>query len=479
MLEWFSVVCFSYLFQAPGIDAGFIRQHLRIEGRVFDAGSFLRQVVVEGCIGVFGKLGNRIEVREAEEAHEEIRHIPDERELGQAAKEYHEDYEAAEDEQVGLRVSLEEGDVDFAVVVVADNGAEGEHEDDDGEEGRCPGAEVQRKGFLGECDAGELAAYRILPGEQDDESGRGADDPGIDVDTEGLYETLLDRMACRCGSRSIRHAAFTGLVGEEAALDACEDGGSDTAADSGLRRERVMEDEREHGRDLVDAGDEYNEGGQQVDASHDGNQELGYLGDARHAAEDDEGCEHAEHECGGHMIEAEGRFNGQGNSVCLYRVVDEAEGDGDEQCEELGDAGLFQGVLDIVGRAAVEGSVTARQLVDLCQGALDEAGRAADEGDDPHPEDGAGAARDDGNRHAGNIADADAGGRAYAKGLKGADLFVRGLAADAFREQAQHFRQHTHLYELRAQREPDADADEYNDEDIRPKNSVYCIDDTV
>ena len=67
---------------------------------------------------------------------------------------------------------------------------------------------------------------------------------------------------------------------------------------------------------------------------------------------------------------------------------------------------LVQGVLDVVGRAAVELAVAARQLVDLGERALDEACRAAEEGDGPHPEDGAGAARDDGNRDACDVADA-------------------------------------------------------------------------
>ena len=84
----------------------------------------------------------------AKETHEEVGEVPDEGELGHAAEEDHEHDAGAEEEQVLLGIALEEGDVDFAVVVVADDRAEGEHQDQDGDGRRSQWAEDARKRCL-------------------------------------------------------------------------------------------------------------------------------------------------------------------------------------------------------------------------------------------------------------------------------------------------------------------------------------------
>ena len=274
----------------------------------------------------------------------------------------------------------------------------------------------------------------------------------------------------RC--RGIWHGALAGLVGEQAALDARDDGRTEAAANGCLRREGIVEDQGEHGGDLIDVDHDDGEGRQEVDASHDGHEELGELRDARHAAKDDEGGQYAEEGSGVDRLDAEGRLSRKRNRVGLHGYVDEAKRHRDQEGEELGHTGLMQGVLDVVGRAAVELAVAARQLVDLGECALDEACRAAEEGDGPHPEDGAGAARDDGNRDARDVADADARGRADAEGLEGAYRIALCLFADAFRQQAQHLGQHAQLHEMRGEREVDAAADEHDDEHVRPQHVV-------
>ena len=319
-------------------------------------------------------------------------------------------------------------------LVVAYDGTEGKQQNEDGDSCRCQRPEDARERCLGEGDAGELAADRVLARQENDEGCGRADNPGVNVDAEGLDEALLDRVGDigrRCG---IRHGAFTGLVGEQAALDAGDDSCAESAADSRLRREGIVEDQGEHRRDFIDVEQDDGKGRQEVDASHDGHEEFRELRDARHAAEDDERRQHAEEGSGIDRGNAEGRLGGQRNRVGLYGYVDETERHRDQEGEELGYAGLAQRILDVVGWAAVELAVAARQLVDLGERTLDEARRTAEEGDGPHPEDGAGAARDDGNRDACDVADADARSRADAEGLEGAYRIAFRLVADALRQ---------------------------------------------
>ena len=86
-----------------------------------------------------------------------------------------------------------------------------------------------------------------------------------------------------------------------------------------------MEDQGEHGGDLIDVDHDDGEGRQEVDAGHDGHEELGELRDTRHAAEDDEGGQHAEEGSGVDRLDAEGRLCRQRNRVGLHGYVDEAE----------------------------------------------------------------------------------------------------------------------------------------------------------
>ena len=158
-------------------------------------------VVDERVARVGREARDGVEVRQAEQAHEEVGEVPDELQRCEAAEEHHEHDADAEDREVSARVPIEEGDVDLAVVVVAHDGAEGEEEDHEGDGRRREAAEDGGEGCLRERDARAFAADGVLPCEQDDERGRRADDPGVDVDAEGLYEALLDRMRDRPRSR--------------------------------------------------------------------------------------------------------------------------------------------------------------------------------------------------------------------------------------------------------------------------------------
>src|SRR5690606_3169092 len=77
----------------------------------------------------------------------------------------------------------------------------------------------------------------VLTGDQQHEGGGGADEQGVDVNREALYQTLFDRVAhssCRGGVRAGTLASF---VGVNATLDAPLDSHADNGAEAGLEAE--------------------------------------------------------------------------------------------------------------------------------------------------------------------------------------------------------------------------------------------------
>ena len=240
-----------------------------------------------------------------------------------------------------------------------------------------------------------------------------------------------------------------------------------------------MDNQCEHIRHHADVEDDDGNGRQDVEASHDWYEEFRELSDTRNAAEDDECRQNAENCCRDNWLNTKCTFDGKSNRVGLYRVVDKAERNGNQNGKELGNARLLECILDVVGRAAVEGVIAARQFVDLSERALDKTGSAADKGDDPHPEDGTRAAGNDCDSHTSNVADTDTGRCADAEGLERAYGLALGLLADAFRQQADHLGQHAQLDEFCRQREPETAADENRNEYIRPKDVVDLIDNSV
>lgn len=240
-----------------------------------------------------------------------------------------------------------------------------------------------------------------------------------------------------------------------------------------------MYDQSKHARNFIEVEENNDNGRQDVEAGHDGNQELREFCDTGHAAEDDKCGKDTEDDGRANLRDAESVLDRKRDGVGLYGVVDKTVGDGDENRKELSDTRLLEGILDVVSWAAVEGVVATRQLVNLGQCAFDEACRTADESDDPHPEYGTRAAGNDCDSHTSNVADTDTGRCADAEGLEGADGFALRFFADTIGQQANHFRQHAQLDELCRQREPKAAADEYGNEHIRPEDVVDLIDNSI
>ena len=101
----------------------------------------------------------------------------------------------------------------------------------------------------------------------------------------------------------------------------------------------------------------------------------------------------------------------------------EAQGEhnchGEKPCQEGGELS-GEGLLDVIHRTAVDGSIGIHLAGDLGQHGLGIVGGHAQEGDDPHPEDSAGSADEDGPTSTYDIAGAHLGGNGGGKRLEGA-----------------------------------------------------------
>ena len=81
------------------MDAGFVAEDGWVKYRFGDAAALLVKVVSQCDADAFAEAGDRVEVGQAQKAHEEVGQVPDQRELCDAAEEYHGDAEEAENVQ--------------------------------------------------------------------------------------------------------------------------------------------------------------------------------------------------------------------------------------------------------------------------------------------------------------------------------------------------------------------------------------------
>ena len=234
-----------------------------------------------------------------------------------------------------------------------------------------------------------------------------------------------------------------------------------------------MQDERKHPRHLIDVHDDNHQRNEEIEPCHERHEQCGKVRNAVNPAEDNGAREDGEDAAHHPGINAERLLHRKRDRICLNGYVDQAEGDGDEHSKELCDGRLATRILDIVRGTAVKEPVAARDLVDLGERALDKSRRRANEGDDPHPEYGAGTARNDGDGNTCDVADADARGRTDAKSLERRDRLASArTAAELPREEANHLGQSTQLNQPGGKCEPEPRADEHNDDDISPQEVV-------
>ena len=215
-----------------------------------------------------GERDERDEVRDGHEAVDDICEDPDGLELEERAGRDEHD----EDEPVGQH-ALRAEEIDagaLAVVVPAENRREREEYEREREQAAADAAIRRHKRAVRHRRARRVA----LPDarEHEREPRHRADDDRIDERARHRDEALLRRPFRLRGRRGDRRRAETGLIGEDAARDAVlhrhHDRRAREAADGRLARERILENERDGSRQLVDVDDDESDADRDIEKRH-------------------------------------------------------------------------------------------------------------------------------------------------------------------------------------------------------------------
>ena len=335
-----------------------------MEERDLDAFFQLTLIVFEARIGLREEKKDGSDVCQYHESHEEVGKIPDEREVSQRTPEDHDGNADAEKIERPFLFG-QVADVDFPIVVVADEGGEGEEEDQDGDGFRRHRSEVLCKIPLDEFDAGETGRS-VVACQEDDESGSRADEECIDIDAEGLDEALHSRVAGVCGGCCIWYRAFAGFIREEAALEACQDGSAHAAAEDCLKVKGIAENDAKDAGHFCDVEKHDAESDQDVNARHDRDHPLRDAGDTAHAAADDGHGEDGDNAADEHAVKSQRGGKCERDGIRLDGVVNHAIGDRNQDSKNRGPQAMPESIFQIVSRAAAEsGTVFTRDFINL------------------------------------------------------------------------------------------------------------------
>ena len=428
-------------------------------------------------------------VGQDDEVVEHIGDFPDEVTAGDGAQEDEYQGDNGVDHVAELAVLAAEKvvGVDLTEQVPAEDGREGKEQQADGHElGAQAGAEYGAESRLGQVglaqgggDVAEVAvgqrAVSGVQGADNDQGIQGQDDEGVNEHTDHGHDTLIVGVGHIGLGVGVGRRAHTGLIREEAALGTLGDRGlegvADTAADDGLGLEGILEDHAEGGGDGLDAGAEDHQTAQQEDTGHNRHQLLGDGGKTLHTAQEDDSADDDQddtHDPGG---DAEGRLHGGADGVGLDHAAHEAkgqdDGDGEEARQELSEASLERRG-DVVDWAALDIAVRLNDTGLLGQGSLGIDSGHAEEGDDPHPEDSAGAAGEDSAGGTHDVAGAHLGGDGGGQRLEGGHAAFLGAAAEVhLTEKLFHaLAEATDLDKAGLDRVPQAHTHQQEDEDI-------------
>lgn len=259
---------------------------------------------------------------------------------------------------------------------------------------------------------------------EDDQSGGGAHDEGVHENAEGLDHSLLDGVLYVSGGGDVSDGTETGLVGEHTPLESGDDYGSHGSSKGTGHSEGVAED---HG-DRVDYAvyvEAYgNDGEDDPQDGHDGNDLGGELGDGLESLEQDH-CRKARDDQGEDevvVIELERAAEGVGGVTGLDSDESDSESKNEEYCGDDPDPSASETFQSVICRTAVEVAVLLLLLVYLSESGLHEAAGGPYDGEYPHPEDRTGTSHDDGGSDSRYISDAYTGAHSDAKRFERGDL---------------------------------------------------------
>ena len=200
-----------------------------------------------------------------------------------------------------------------------------------------------------------------------------------------------------------------------------QDGHADQSASGLLNAERAVDNEFQHGRNVLDVKCQYDKGEDEIANRHDGHHNGRETGNALDAAKDDEEGHDGENHGDISRAETPSRTQGVAKRVALHNLVGDAETEGDEHGKEDAHPSAVKSVLHIIGRTTVKG-VFSLSLVKLCQGGFHKCCAGAKQCHNPHPEDRAWTANGNGACHTGKVACAYAAAQADGKGLERVDM---------------------------------------------------------
>ncbi|MNM88931.1 hypothetical protein D3C81_1011540 [compost metagenome] len=368
---------------------------------------------------------------------------------------------------------FEEHQAVLRIEVVGDYRSEREEQDDHCEEVLAPVANLAGQRILHQHDA----RAGLLAGEQDDGRGSGADQQRIDEHPGHLHITLRRRVRRirrrRC--RRVGRRAHARFVGEQPALEAIEDRRTNAAGRSLVQAEGTLHDQRQHARQLVEIDQDDADRHQQVGHRHERHRQLGEARDRAQATEDDQCGEDHQSDAAQPGLHTERALHGAGNSIGLYRIEDEAEGQDQEQRKQHSHPARTQPLLHVIGRPATELAIFVTDLEQLRQGRLDEAGGHSHQGDHPHPEHRARPAEGDGHRDPGHIAGADPCRQRSAERLKRGNAGLVGIATAL--QHAEGMAEMEELDQTETDGEVKTATNQQPDQDLSPDQAIEKVDD--
>ena len=215
----------------------------------------------------------------------------------------------------------------------------------------------------------------------------------------------------------MRCGAHTGLIGEKSSLNALADCGfegiSDASADYSGGIKGILEDKTEGFGYVFDTDAQHYKSADEVENGHNGNHLFGDGAYAADASDEDENCCDAKENADCPAGNSEGIVTGLAYGIGLNHGSHKAErksyGDGKETGEEFSEFALKGGAYIIDG-AAGNGSVLMNYAGLLSENGLAVYCRHAEESDDPHPQNGSGAADENGSAGTDDVSGTDLSG---------------------------------------------------------------------
>ena len=283
------------------------------------------------------------------------------------------------------------------------------------------------------------------------------------------------------GRGGVGGGTHTGLVGVQATLNALHDGRGTKAhgtAEHGSEIKCLAENAAQDTGDHIQIHHHDHQGHQDIQHTHDRDQNAGNLDDPLAAAQytdgHQDGQDHAAHY--GHnavLFAAQGKGAGTGVEVIAGKAANQVvggqhiettgiggdEGDGEDNAQHP----ALKSRLNVVGRTTIAAALRVLFLIDLGQRALYKGSRASHNGDQPHPEHGAIAADGDGIGHTYNISGTHAAGCGYHQRLKCGN---RVLIPRLFSYHANRLRQQAQLDKLAPEGEVQAYAQQHDDQQV-------------